>query len=399
AHRMRVGGRFSRAWQALIAMVVTVSLAACAQSQARPSSSSAGSVAGSGAAPASAAWQQILAAAKKEGTVTLYSATTGDQGRAALVEPFEKAYPDIKLQANFTTNTDLIARVAAERQAGKLIPDVFVGPGTSAITAFKASGGLSALEPWLVLPEVAGGGNWLNGHLWWMDAAEPMTTLAFQGQVQPVISYNKNLVDPKQITSYMNLLDPKWKGKIVARDERVPGPGGPQIIYLYRRPDLGPKYVERLFSETNITLSLDARQMIDWLAQGRFLLGVAINSRELRDAAAQGLPVGFIPTSQLKEGADLSNGGGIVSAPTQPPHPNAAKVYLNWLLSKDGQMAWQRVTNIPSLRMDVPKDGLEDVPTPGVDYVASSVENFSKLMDTDVKPLITKALDEAPKGS
>src|SRR5581483_11984859 len=45
------------------------------------------------------------------------------------------------------------------------------------------------------------------------------------------------------------------------------------------------------------------------------------------------------------------------------------------------------------------KDGLEDVPTPGVDYVASSVENFSKLMDTDVKPLITKALDEAPKGS
>ncbi|MBM2809662.1 MAG: ABC-type Fe3+ transport system periplasmic component [Chloroflexi bacterium] len=307
---------------------------------------------------------------------------------------FESTFPRIKVQYLAMPNVQLIARMAAERSAGRYIPDVMVGPGSTAIPAFKPDGGLAPIKPSFVLPEVLDESLWLNGRHWWMDAAPPYVAMGFVGQLQPVLSYNTQLVDPKEITSYWDLLNPKWKGKVVARDVRQAGPGGPQVLYQYRHPDLGFAFVERFWTEMEPQISVDARQMIDWLAQGQYVIGFAVNSRELREAGLLGLPVALIPVSQLKEGSDLSHAGGSLNLSAQAPHPNAAKLYVNWLLSREGQIAWQKHTLSPSLRQDIPKDGLDPsvLPTSGVQYISSSSEDYGRLEDTPIEEIITRAV-------
>ncbi len=112
-----------------------------------------------------------------------------------------------------------------------------------------------------------------------------------------------------------------------------------------------------------VTLSRDRRQPVDWLARGKFSL--SLFSSGVGDAKLQGLPVDTIPPHVLKEGDPISVGLGTLSLVNQAPHPNAAKVFINWLLSRAGQIALQKAQNTPetaveSLREDIPKDAVRE---------------------------------------
>ncbi len=101
--------------------------------------------------------------------------------------------------------------------------------------------------------------------------------------------------------------------------------------------------------------------MVDWLGVGKFPLAFFIGGVE--EGAKQGLPIkDFEPTS-FKEGAFVGPTLGAVALFNGAPHPNAAKVAINWLLSREGQMAYQRVraeAGQPdeSMREDIPKDAI-----------------------------------------
>jgi ABC-type Fe3+ transport system substrate-binding protein len=71
-------------------------------------------------------------------------------------------------------------------------------------------------------------------------------------------------------------------------------------------------------------------------------------------AIKQGLPIG--QTLDLTEGGTLSSGGGTISFIDRAPHPNAAKVFVNWLLSREGQINFQARDGSDSLRIDIPKN-------------------------------------------
>jgi iron(III) transport system substrate-binding protein len=263
----------------------------------------------------------------------------------------------------------------------------------------KESGMVVPLYPALVLPEVLDTAAWLQNRLWWADSAEPYTTLMFQGGVNNVVSYNTTMASPADFTSYWDLLQPKWRGKIVATDIRRPGPGGVPSRFMYKDAALGPEFLKRLFAETEVTLSADQRQMVDWLSQGQYTLGLFVSDREVQRAADLGLPVDTVPAERFKEGAPLGPAYGAVALVDQAPHPNAAKLYINWLLSREGQIAWQRSVNGPSLRTDVPRDGLptSQVPKPGVTYVDGGTEEYARLTPSSIRDLITEALEQAPR--
>jgi iron(III) transport system substrate-binding protein len=101
----------------------------------------------------------------------------------------------------------------------------------------------------------------------------------------------------------------------------------------------------------------------------------------------------------MKEGAGLIASGGAISLVNRAPHPNAAKVLINWYLSREGQMAMQSVGggSANSRRMDVPKDmvpprrRLQD----GVRYV--EVETAERMSMEPVLNLYNAALAEAEK--
>jgi len=349
---------------------------------------------GSTMADSSGEWSEIVAAANKEGEVFVYG-PPGKQRRIALVEEFEKAYPDIKVKFVAGSGRKQAPRLLAEREAGKYTADILIGGTTTPLKTLRPKGALTPIKPYLVLPEVKDPSGWFQNKIWYADNAEELVIM-FEGGLSNIIAVNTNLVKDGEIASYWDLLDPKWKGKIVAGDVRQPGPGGGQVRFLYASPELGPEYLKRLFGETDVTLSVDNRQMVDWLAQGKYAIHVFPSSIAMERAMAQGLPVKLVSPDDLKEGAPMSSGWGGVMVADRAPHPNAAKVYLNWLLSKEGQMAWQKHTGSPSLRKDVAKDDVSpwNLPSEEKKYFFGSTEDYMSIETKTVRKLVSEAVGE-----
>jgi iron(III) transport system substrate-binding protein len=252
----------------------------------------------------------------------------------------------------------------------------------------------------MLLPENSKPEAWYEGKLQWADAQEPRTTLMFECYVNEIVFVNPTLADPKQFTSYKDLLDPKWKGKMAGTDIRQPGPGGVPSRYMYKYPDLGPTYLTQLFRDTDIVLSSDQRQLIDWIAQGTYPVGVFVSGTDVQVAQKQGLSVGSVPPEQFKEGGALGPAYGAVSLMNRPPHPMAAQLYVNWLLSQDGQKAWQTVTGEPSCRTDMGREGVSAANTPkqGAKYTNAGTEEYSRLTGSVLRDLITDAINTRPKS-
>jgi len=167
---------------------------------------------------------------------------------------------------------------------------------------------------------------------------------------------------------------------------------------IYYNKDLGPKFIQRLFSEMDITIGRDIRLMIDWVAKGKYELYIAARGTEVANAKKQGLPVDIFraPTSE----AYLSGGWGHLAVVNRAPHPNAATVFANWMLSKEGQIAWQKNADRNSMRMDIPKDMLTDqftVAKPGGKYMISNLYQYRDV--SGLKKLVAKARADAAKAA
>ncbi|NIO11237.1 MAG: hypothetical protein GTO40_25760, partial [Deltaproteobacteria bacterium] len=101
------------------------------------------------------------------------------------------------------------------------------------------------------------------------------------------------------------------------------------------------------------------RQILDWLARGRYSIALFLSYPDVTKAAKQGLPVKLFPTDHFKEGASLDVYNGSTGIFDRAPHPNAARVAVNWVLSREGQMAWMKVAlekgyDYATLREDIP---------------------------------------------
>jgi iron(III) transport system substrate-binding protein len=374
------------------AIAGTLLLAACG-GQAVPSqagTSAASAAAGSAAAKPSSDWNSLVEAAKKEGAVSVWG-TPGTPYRQVLVTEFEKAYPGIKVDGVFVPPAERNSRLNLERQAGKYTVDIWASPGAQ-VTDFKKAGTIHDLRPDLILPEVTDTSGWFQNHLWWVDKDEPYTWSLPIGSVIPMVFVNTKLVDPKAFTSYKDLLDPRWQGKIASTDIRNPGPGFAPARMLFKSPELGPDFVKQLFGKSRLTLSTDQKQLIDWLAQGTYPIGLLIDPGEVTVAIKQGLPLAMVPPDQFKEGAAIGPNNGGVTIIDKAPHPNAARLYVNWMLSKDGQAIWQREVGDNSLRTDIPKDGVNPlfVPKPGASYTNVGTEDMALTYN---QPLFKQTID------
>lgn len=328
-----------------------------------------------------AGWDKVVQDAQKEGALVLYI-PPGNTFEDAFVTRFQKAYPAIRVESAAGIGAALLSRIAAERSAGRYLADVWVNGSTVVLRGFKPSGGLVPLDPLLVLPEVRDKNAWLQQALWWNDAAAPNTNLSFGAVLYPVAYVNTNLVKVSSFRSYWDLADPKWKGKIASNDIRVIGSGGVPASYIYKSPALGPPWFRRFFGDPDVVMGRDQRQLVDGLAQGRYAIAAFISPDEATRAMNQGLPIAPIPLEQLKEGGGIGPGPAAVSVIDRAPHPNATKLYLNWLLSREGQIAYQEATSFASLRVDIPKANLILAPKPGKTYVNAGAEAYGSTLQS-----------------
>ena len=334
-----------------------------------------------------AEWEKTIAAAEKEGQITIY-APPGKQYQDA-VTTFSQYYPKIKLTYVPGSGSSNAQKLMAERRAGKYLPDVFIGGSGTLIEVLFAGKVLEPMAPHFILPEVKDPAGWFEKKLLFVDA-DGQYVLQMQASVQHDIgACNTKLVNPSEIKSFWDVLQPKWKGKMAAFDPRDRG-HIQRMRSLYYNPNLGPEYLRRLFEETDVTLGRDQRQLLDWVAGGKFQIYLFATSSDVEDAKKQGLTVGLF-YGQPKEGY-ISGQFGHIALVKQMPHPNAANVFLNWVLSRQGQTEWQKKTDNNTLRTDIPKDMLSDqseIPKPGEKYLNASLPQYQ-----DVKPVL-KILETA----
>ena len=306
-----------------------------------------------------AEWDKTVRAAEQEGQVTV---SIGGYGAIIDSGVFQKAFPKIKVTAITGAGTDLTARISAERRAGKYLVDVYNGGGNSLFQVLYRSKMLDPLKPALILPEVTDPTKWWEGKQKYADK-EGEYVLVYEGNVAAGAgaAYNNQLLDPREYKSYWDLLNPKLKGKLLSVDVRKVRGAGIPWQFLYYSPELGPKFLRRFFGEMDVTMVADLRQAIDWLAAGKYLLCLPVQGGTVFKARKQGLPVDQFDPYHFKEGINLSSAFGSLALMNHAPHPNAAKVFVNWLLSREGQTLFQKVISLPgdarnSRRIDVPKD-------------------------------------------
>ncbi len=337
-------------------------------------------------------WDKTIKAAEEEGAVTIYMTQAFEP---VFKEAFQKKFPRIKVNVVTGRGFQLGQRVMNERRGEKYIADICITGNITPLTVFHKAKILEPIKPLLLLPEVVNESVWFEGKHHYNDP-DNRYIFTFEGTPRSgELTFNTKIVNPAEIRSFWNLLDSKWKGKIITIDPLVAGPINSAQIFFYKHPDLGPEFLKRLYGESQMTIVRADEQLMDWLSLGKFALG--FGGRDVDKAMAQGLPVNQFLPNHMKEGSSLATYNGTLSFFNRAPHPNAAKVAVNWLLSREGQSTWldynaKTSGQYDSLREDIPKDKVSDLGRriKGGKYLWLKTEWIEEI--DSIRDLIKKAL-------
>lgn len=306
-------------------------------------------------------WDRVVKAAKQEGRVAI-TGPGGPEARDALTGPFTKKF-GIAVDFIGGSGRTTAPRVLTERRARQYLWDIYIQGTTTGLTSLIPTGAFDPLEPALILPEVKDPKYWRGGGIEFVD--ERRQLMVMTPSYRGTIFVNTNLANPDEFTSYKSLLDPKWKGKILVDDPRKSGPGNATFLFFYLHPELGMDFIKAFARQKPIMLK-NYRQEVDLVAQGKYPILLGGWELPAEVLMKKGLPIAIIKPAQLREGSDVSPSNGALALYNKAPHPNAAKVYINWLLSKEGQTLFARAMSYISARVDVPTDHSPwRVPKPG----------------------------------
>jgi iron(III) transport system substrate-binding protein len=184
-----------------------------------------------------------------------------------------------------------------------------------------------------------------------------------------------------------DLLKPEYKGRIASYDPRRSGAGQSDATYLLTV--LGEEYVRQLFVDQKIVFTTDHRQLAEWIARGTYLIGVGSVDRTVEPLRRENLPIEIITSLEDAPGY-LTGGSSVLKLVKDSPHPNAARVLVNWLASKEGQDIFEFASGHPSRRVDTSRKGIpaHRIPKPGIKYLDTYTYDFY----TKKRPEITKKL-------
>ncbi len=368
----RVAGRTGRrpsgcAWlaRALLGGLLVALLACGPSAGARPTAAAPPAA----SADQSAEWQQTVAAAKREGAVTVAGPPQPAEREAIL--RFREAYPDIALEYVGLLGQDYLHRVETERANGIYSWDIFIG-GVSTQYDYIPKGYFQPIKPAIILPEVRDDRYWLGGFDAGYTDVGKQYVYAFTQYVTTLLKVNRTLVPESELSSAAGLFDPRWRGKIVIYDPRSGGAGLLAITAL--RQEFGDDAVHTLLVDQQPVFSTDKRQFTEWVVRGRYPIGIGVVDPYLAPFWEEGLAK---DVKTLESGIKVvTPGSGGLVVMDNAPHPNAAKVFVNWLLGRDAQAAWAKLAATNSRRADVEPgspDALPDPTRPG-DYADYNTE-------------------------
>lgn len=308
-------------------------------------------------------WEKVVQEARKEGAVNFYATFGSPDIRAVLDKVIKEKY-GIKINWIVATGSANAERIRVEQRARAYVADAFwAGPGLS--PGLKAEGALATFNPIEVLraPDV-----WRERGIDTYDDSRQILT-AFLS-IGGTLTVNTTLVRPEEYPkAYQDLLNPKWKGKIVMHDPTIAG-GGSQAFTLMRKV-YGREFWEKM-NKQGIVFVRDYGEVTRRAAMGESAVAVGQSPVHVMPALSAGAPLKLIAP---QEGSWATP--HVIHIVANAPHPNAAKVLLNYMLTKEGQELITPLNGAPSVRKDVEFKAHPEV--------ASFVKGSTKLFIVDAK--------------
>lgn len=339
-------------------------------------------------------WADLIAAAKKEGELSIVGGPEGSQQDGAWYDQFAKQY-GIKVTLTGGAANDVANRMLAERAQNVYTIDI-AGLGNSGTQRFLKADVLDPIAPLLIHPSVTdrSKGFEVSEPMWADQAQKYCQYVAIQAL--PNLGdfyYNSQKVSPAELDtlkSYKDLLDPRWKGRIVIGDIST-GEASRDTTITWMV--LGQSWFNTLMrtQAPHVATNGDERWYADGVARGDFSIAIfPPGTASLQQAGSQGLPVKYMERT-LSEGPAVQ-GIQRICAMNKPPHPNATKLFVNWTLMKEGQTALNAFTNRTeraSVRSDVPQGKV-------IESIWKRARTAGKFY-SDTSPEYLKAEADAPK--
>lgn len=302
-------------------------------------------------------WDALVKKAEEEGEVAIY-ATDSIGNAQSIWAAFQNRYPKIKLiGTSVGRGSDLFPKLFSERRAGKYLADVFLAGPTAVHLNLYPAKVLDPMPPALVHANVTDLSKWWQGKHHYVDPEGQYNFMYESALYGPPLSFNTGIVNEKEIKSAWDLVQPQWKGKLAVLQLNATQ-GSTALAFVYHHPQLGPKFIERVYRDMEPTFFRDLRQGTDWLSQGKF--PICFLCRRIDRAQMQGLPVAELDPYAITERPGIGSGSGAIVLMNRHPHPNAAKVFLNWFLSLEGQIAFRQANTdefrVGSMREDLPQE-------------------------------------------
>jgi iron(III) transport system substrate-binding protein len=268
--------------------------------------------------------EQLIAGARKEGKLVVYASATAPQLQMYFAA-FNKRYPFIKTEYFRTGKQKLVSKILFEEQAKQRIADI-VHTSVIETNILKKRGSLSKYVP---LESATLPSQYKDPEGFWTSAYASGTLLG----------YNSRQVKRAEIPkTYDELLNPRWKNAIAIDANKIEW-----FAMLLKLK--GRSYMEKL-AALNPTLRDGNTLVLQLLAAGEFPISAGVYEYSVEDLKTKGAPVdwfGLEPVITYTVAASL---------PSQPNNPNAAKLFIEWLLSKEGQEVINQYGRVP-IRDDV----------------------------------------------
>ncbi len=343
-------------------------VAACAQAVVAPASPTA-PAAGQGKAAWEQEWDGLVAAARQEGKVTLV--TNNGKGYRDWIAAFEAAFPGVTVEhAQFNSvGSEFQPKFLGEREAGIYQWDVILTAANRAIRFMRPAGALDPIRPILIRPDILDDKSWRSGFDdGWIDKDKQWGYTV--GELVSGLSVSTDLVMDGELKTPLDLLNPKWKGKMALVDVRSGYTNGPMGSVLRK---YGEKVVRGILIDQEPVYSRDNRQVVEALIRGRAAIGSGVIRPLLKEFLEQGLgknikaiDIPDVTTLGVIDGVWLVN---------RAPHPNAAQLLINWMLTQQGQEAFSKGVGNNVRHLAVPPADPDLVPRPGQVYWNTGKEN------------------------
>ena len=333
-----------------------------------------------------AEWDELIAAAQAEGQLLM----AGGGGTVSLFPVYEIFAEKYGIEVTWGRGSarEISERLMAEQAAGRFEVDTLHAGGGFAARVFVPNNIVQPIMPFIIHPEVLDKSLWFGGHYWWTDpdqlyqfifGATPASSSGGEG-----LWWNTDLVEIEEVAAWKDHWDPlsanyEGEGQVITASISG-GHSTGSLLEYYLDPNKGPAWLERFYHEMDNFQTSDLDAIIDGVAKGgyRFTMYVGTANRFIRALGQQGAPVmeyqaafnqGLVPGLPTLPLLKHTNNSGSIMIARNNPNPNATKLFTNWLLSREGQIAMHE-TEVPgepagtlhdevSLRVDIPV-GLTD---------------------------------------